>query len=456
MAQFAANSTFESLPSTFAALLSIFMLDTFAVMLSGTVQPVYQSALEAIKLLHGSSSGRNITYTTLDGTHLSLSGQMYMMRLAAGDFEFDHVIEASHPSSSVFPALLCVAAAYHKSGRDFLSAMAIGYEYSTRIGYATGVDSEEEKGFHAMINGDPATAAAVGNLMGWDADLIASAMGLAASSSSGLLAWINTEAMTRRTHPANQGQLGAEAALLAKAGVVGPPNILENPYGYLNAFSANPQPDLLADRLGQKWESAAQTLKALPVHARGLGFAYAVDQYRQNHTWSASEISNITIYAGPPTLDPANWILAPQSLSSAQYSILFGIVASLVTDLRNPLNMNDALVFNSTIRDLTANIKNISISDDPDYFLGHITVNIRDELANITVDGYSGLPGSDGYQQVADDKFAAVLKAFRLDGKGDKVRNMVAKLADFEDVSVLLDELVELGKEGTKNFLAEK
>jgi 2-methylcitrate dehydratase PrpD len=452
MANFAANSTFESLPHSFVALLSIFMLDTFAVMLSGIVQPVYRSALEAIEFSHGSSSA-NATYTTLDGTNTSLSGQMYMMGLAAGDFEFDHVIEASHPSSSMFPALLCVAAAFHRSGKELLSAMAIGYEFATRIGYATGLDAEEGKGFHAMINGDPATAAAVGNLMGWNASLIASAMGLAASSSSGLLAWINTESMTRRTHPANQGQLGAIAALLAKSGVVGPPNIIENEYGYLNAFSLNPQPRLLIDKLGDEWQSAEQTLKALPVHARGLGFAYAIDQYRQSHAWSAADISNITIYAGPAVLNSDNWNLEPGSLSSAQYSIPFGIVASLVTDLRNPLNMNDALVFNQTARDLTANIRNISISDDPDYFLGYMTVNIGNELVNITVDGYPGLPGSDGYQQVAEDKYSAVLKELELGDRGDKVKSKIATLADCDDVSILLDNLIELGIAGSANFI---
>jgi 2-methylcitrate dehydratase PrpD len=453
MADFAANFTFESLPSTFVALLSIFTLDTLAVMLAGMVQPVYRSALEATTFLH---SG-NGTYTTLDGTHISLSGQMYMMGLTTGDFEFDHVIEGSHPSSSVFPALLCVAAAYHKSGRDLLSAMAIGYEYAARIGYAIGgEDAEEETGFHTMINGAPATAAAVGNLMGWDADLIASAMGLAASSSSGLYAWINTEAMTRRTHPASMGQLGAEAALLAKAGVVGPRNIMENRYGYLNAFSVDPRPDALVEGLGVKWESTEQTLKVLPVHARALGFAHAVNLYRQKHTWSALDVDNITIYAGPPVLDPRNWILEPQSLSTAQYSIPFGIVASIVADLRNPLNMNDALVLNKTARDLTSSIRGVSITDDPEYFLGYMTMNIGDELVNITVDGYPGLPGSDDYQQAAEDKYLAVVESLDLGENADKVKDTIMKLSECDDVSVMLDDLIELGKAGTGNFFAQK
>jgi 2-methylcitrate dehydratase PrpD len=451
MANFAANSTFESLPPSFVLLLSIFMLDTFAVMLSGITQPIYQSALQATKISHGNGSG-NVSYTTLDGTETSLSGQMYMMGFAAADFEFEHVVSASHPASGVFPALLCVAASEHKSGKEFLSAMAVGYEFATRIGFATvGFSNssevvEKETAFHAMINAPPSTAAAIGNLMGWDADLVASAMGLAASSSSGLSAWLHTNAMTRRTHSASQGQLGGEAAFLAEAGIKGPPNVMENEYGYLRAFSLDPDPSLLVDGLGEKWESAAQTLKMFPVHARSLGFVYAVDQYRQNHTWSAEDISNITVYAGPAVLDPSNWIVEFQDLAVAQYSIPFGIVAALVADLRNPLLVNDALVSNQTARHLLANIQKVSISDDIEYFLGYMTFNVGNDLVNITVEGYPGLPGADGYQQVAEDKYTAVLKALSLDDEGDKFKDAVMSLADCDDVSTLLDDLIKLGK----------
>jgi 2-methylcitrate dehydratase PrpD len=458
MANFAANSTFESLPSSLVVLLSLFILDTFAVMLAGTAQPIYQSALQGIKIFHHGSGSGNSSYLTLDGTETSLSGQMYMMGLAAGNFEFEHVVSASHPASAVFPALLCVAAANHKSGKELLSAMAIGYEYATRIGAATigfsatPEEVEKETAFHAIVNGPPATAAAIGNLMGWNADLIASAMGLAASSSSGLSAYLYTDAMTRRTHPANSGQLGAEAALLAATGIKGPSNILENQSGYLRAFSLDPDPRLLVDGLGQEWKSAAQTLKTLPIHARSLGFAYAVDQYRKNHTWTASDISNITVYAGPPVLDPENWISEPESLAMAQYSIPFSIVATLVVDLtRNPLGMNEALIRNQTARDLSAAMKKVSISDDNQYFLGYMTFNIGSELVNLTVTGYPGLPGEEGYRRVAEDKYEAVLRALALEGKGDEVRDAVMKLVDCGDVSLVLDGLIELGRKACMN-----
>jgi hypothetical protein len=52
-----------------------------------------------------------------------------------------------------------------------------------------------------------------------------------------------------------------------------------------------------------------------PVHARSFGLVYAVDLYRQKHTWSAQDIRNITIYAGPAVLDSDNWITELQNLA---------------------------------------------------------------------------------------------------------------------------------------------
>ncbi|KAK5165088.1 uncharacterized protein LTR77_009185 [Saxophila tyrrhenica] len=230
IAAFAANATVSTIPTAFLTLLSIYFLDTFAAMLAGSVQPVYHSAAKAIRFTHGLGSP-DASYTALDGMNTSLSGQMFLMGLAAGDFEFEHTIEGATPASSVFPALLSLSAAYNKTGEEFLAAMAVGYELATRIAAATTLEVEDVLGFHPAGLGSPAAAAAVGTLLQWDADTIASGMGIAVNSASGLVDYLSTGADTRNTHAARAGQLGVEAALMAKAGVQGSKDIFENPEG---------------------------------------------------------------------------------------------------------------------------------------------------------------------------------------------------------------------------------
>jgi 2-methylcitrate dehydratase PrpD len=66
------------------------------------------------------------------------------MGIAAGGFEFEHVISNAHPASAMYPALLSVASAYPKTGEEFLVAMAVGYELATRIGAASTTEVETE------------------------------------------------------------------------------------------------------------------------------------------------------------------------------------------------------------------------------------------------------------------------------------------------------------------------
>ncbi len=254
---------------------------------------------------HG-AGGVDSTYTALDGTNTSLSGQMLLMGWSAADFEYEHTIEGATSASSVFPALLCVAAAHHKTGEEFLAALAVGYELATRIAAATTLGVEDVLGFHAAGLAGPATAAAVGSLLHWDVETVASGMGVASSSAAGLLAYLSTGADTRDLHAARAGQLGAEAAFMAHAGVLGPRDVLENPEGYLHAFSRHPKWHMLNAKLGKDWTSAAMTLKLAPVHVWAQGFAYAIDQYRKQEkaTWTAEDIKNVTIFAGPAILDP--------------------------------------------------------------------------------------------------------------------------------------------------------
>jgi hypothetical protein len=75
-----------------------------------------------------------------------------------------------------------------------------------------------------------------------------------------------------------------------------------------------------------------------------------------------------------------------------------------------------------------------------------MTFNIGNDLVNITVEGCPGLPGAGGYQQIAEDKYTVVLKALSLDGKGGRVKDAVMHLEECEDVSMLLDDLIELSK----------
>ncbi|KAI3551758.1 hypothetical protein CABS01_04565 [Colletotrichum abscissum] len=176
LARFAASLTSKALPKSLYGTPPILVIDIITAMLT------------------------DMSVAAIDGSETTIFGAMYLNGIAAGALQIEHVVLNAHPSSSVLPALLVYASTRNTntSGEDFLTALAAGYEGCARIGLASCSSVEDERGFkNPAINGQLAMAAAVGNLLSWDAATIASAMGLAASSSGGLVAFQTTDAKTK-------------------------------------------------------------------------------------------------------------------------------------------------------------------------------------------------------------------------------------------------------------------
>ncbi|KAJ0323141.1 hypothetical protein COL5a_008359 [Colletotrichum fioriniae] len=318
LARFAASLTSKALPKSLYSSLPILVLHIVTAMLTGMVQPVYKSSTEALTTIHGNGGPQSVA--AIDGLETTIFGAMYLNGIAAGAFQIEHVLLNAHPSSSVLPALLVYASARNATttGEDFLTALAAGYKVCARIGLASGASVEDERGFHnPAINGQLAAVAAVGNLLGWDAETIASAMGFAASSSGGLVAFQTTDAKTKQIHPGHGRPLGIEAALMAHAGVTGPPGVLENEMGFLHAFSTEPNATALTDPIGDRWDCEATTAKHYPMHSRFQTLVSVIQDYKKQDPWD-KEIKGVTAYVGPRLLRQAHQIAHPETLDQAQ------------------------------------------------------------------------------------------------------------------------------------------
>jgi 2-methylcitrate dehydratase PrpD len=80
-------------------------------------------------------------------------------------------------------------------------------------------------------------AVAAGKLRGLTRRQLADAMGIAASSSAGLFAFVNGGADIKRLHAGHASREGLQAALLAEQGVQGPPGVIESRDGFMQAFA---------------------------------------------------------------------------------------------------------------------------------------------------------------------------------------------------------------------------
>jgi 2-methylcitrate dehydratase PrpD len=151
---------------------------------------------------------------------------------AAHALDYDDVNLAmpGHPSVAILPGLLALAELNHSSGREVVTAFVAGYETACRIGAAL-QPGHYNLGFHSTGTvGTFGAAAACARLLGLDAEVTATALGIAGTQAAGLKSQFGT--MCKPFHAGKASQNGLLAARLAARGFSSRVDIIECLQGF--------------------------------------------------------------------------------------------------------------------------------------------------------------------------------------------------------------------------------
>jgi 2-methylcitrate dehydratase PrpD len=211
------------------------LLDTVGVMIAGAAGEVATRAEAVVASVRGPGDvpvpGRARRADLLDAAFLGGT--------AAHGIELDDGYRhgSAHCGCVVIPAVLATAHGRGADGKAVIEAIVAGYETAIALARACHPDLRQ-RGFHPTSAVGPFGAAmATGKLRGLGADRLADALGIAASSSAGLFAFVNGGADIKRLHAGHAAREGLQAALLAEQGVEGPPGVIEARDGFMQAFA---------------------------------------------------------------------------------------------------------------------------------------------------------------------------------------------------------------------------
>ncbi len=147
-----------------------------------------------------------------------------------------HTGSVSHLGVVVLPPLLALAQERRVDGQAFTAAAVVGYEVGARIGRAL-VTPEFTRTFRpTAFTGPLASAAACSYLSDADAEVVASALALAANMAGGQNQWPHTGADEMFFHPGIAARNGLTAARLAGLGAHGSEQALDGEAGLLPAY----------------------------------------------------------------------------------------------------------------------------------------------------------------------------------------------------------------------------
>ena len=205
LARFAAETTFADLPRTLVDNCKIAVLDALAAGFVGAVQPWAQRIVAVVRDLGGAQEVSVIQHDwSTDVSRAALANGVLI-----GAFECEP-LTGSHASGTVLPAALAVSQREHRDGPAFLAALAVGFEVSARLA-RTAVGLETVRGFHNPGTQGPfGAAAAVGKLHGFDEARLTDALGIAGSSSAGLLEFAWSGGDTKRRSEEHTSELQSD------------------------------------------------------------------------------------------------------------------------------------------------------------------------------------------------------------------------------------------------------
>lgn len=198
-----------------------------------------------------------------------------------------------HPGVAVVPPVIACAYGRGVDGKALLEAIIAGYETIAAISRAAH-PALRQRGFHATGTvGTLGSAAAAGKLRGLDHDALIRALGIAASASSGLFAFLGGGGDVKRLHAGHAAREGLMAALLAEDGMGGPAQILETRDGFGQAFAGEMKPIVLPPETGFGITDCYIKPYACCRHLQPA--AEALMHLRQAHSLDPDAVRRITV-----------------------------------------------------------------------------------------------------------------------------------------------------------------
>jgi len=216
--------------------------------------------------------------------------------------DFDDTLDTGgsiHPGVSVLGSVLAVCDSLGRvTGRDVLTAVALGLDISCRIALASTLD----RGWHrtAAIGVFGATAAA-GKLIGLSPEQMLAALGIAYSHAAGNRQCILDGVLTKRMQAGQAAGAGVFSAVLAQTGFTGAQNIFNGRFGFFELYQPHgSDASLLLRDLGTAFRGEALSYKPYP---RGRPLHAAIDAAlaarAQLEIEGPDEIKSVAIEADP-------------------------------------------------------------------------------------------------------------------------------------------------------------
>jgi 2-methylcitrate dehydratase PrpD len=199
---------------------------------------------------------------------MSAAGAAFVNGTAIHGEDFDDTFEGGpvHAGAVIVPAVLAACERHKPDGPSALIGIAVGVETMCRLSLVAPTLTHKA-GFHpTAIFGAMGATAGIGAALGLNARQLVDAFGSVGSMASGIIEYLAEGAWTKRFHPGWAAQSGLRAALLGRAGFIGPRTVFEGVHGFFHGFANTTKGDYdaITGDFGQRWVTETLAFKPYP------------------------------------------------------------------------------------------------------------------------------------------------------------------------------------------------
>ena len=450
VSSYVVSTTFEDLDEFTISRLKVRLLDGIGDIAIGTGAPMCDELFDMLKNYEDAEAGATALFR---GKKLAAAEAAFINSFEMRSYDFEAVqcenkgklCSAGHISGTTVPTALAAAERAGASGKEFITALAIGDDVTARLGAASGFSVYAGWDNTNTINGLGATTI-VGKLSGLDERQMRNAYGIDLNTLGSSMDNVNDKTMAFKFPMAFAARNAFLSADLAKRGLTAAHDAFGGKKGYFFLFCGDAKkPELLCEDLGKVFYA---DIVIKPWSSCRVTHPYidATLQIVKEHNPDPAKIVKVIAHSTPQTKTgfcSTPWEITEDYQPDAAFSIYFTVACALANHDVRPEHMTFDAVRDPVVNGLIAKMEIQPTLDASEYVSGNVEVFMEDGSRYFARS--ENVKGNIYHNPMSDeeilDKFYKNVAGTMSREHADKIIETVNRLEELESITELTDLL---------------
>lgn len=437
------STTFDEIPEEPRKTIKNMVLDVLGTSVAGAEE----AGVEALRDFYRGLEGKNEATILVHGGKIPAHDAAFFNSVMARALDYENAMAPGlHPGASAVPTALAAAElAGGCSGKDFLTALALGVEIASRLNLPEeGYDGLDPTGVVGVFE----TTVIASRILELEHKEMWNAMALAFNRAGGSLQANVDASLAVRVIQGWVSQNGITCARLARLGITGPENFLEGVYGYFHLYAKNTiDPKTVVSEFGERFDLQKVVFKKYPCCGMNQGPTELMLTMMKEHDISPEEVEQINVTVPPYCYKLVGhpFRMGDNPRVNAQFSIQYCIANALVRRSVTLPDFEESSIKDPNIMELVRKVH--VTADDSLNKRGHTALDMEVTMKGGGVHQGSveiaiGFPGNPLTQQEHEQRFWDCMDYAPRSlprNRAEEIISLISRLEEVEDVRSLVD-----------------